>query len=314
MNLTKVDWYGFRTKAALDDVISSLNSVYFETGFKVTREHSGHGWRNIENMENIYLGHLKIGNLFYGGKGMNGWVRVDLSGTACQWMPDFSKAEECLANLLRAEKTRIDLALDTFKGEVNHDSVLKAYDEDLFLTSGRPPKLSQILPSDKKDGRTIYIGKRENQKFLRAYEKGFEIVKDLPMKETITHLDGVPIENIYRLELELKPQKKGDLPEDIISRRDQYFAGAYPYLQKVLNIEPEIFVFNRVNRPQLALESMLKHIQYQYGNTLFTALLAYHGDVSSVWSKIVGDSYNPKLIDAGVLMVGHAGCAPVFVS
>jgi hypothetical protein len=46
-------------------------------------------------------------------------------------------------------------------------------------------------------------------------------------------------------------------------------------------------------------------MKIQYGNSLYTALHAYAGDISAVWSKIVGYKHNQALLEAGVLLVEH---------
>ena len=83
------------------------------------------------------------------------------------------------------------------------------------------------------------------------------------------------------------------------------FAGAYPYLQDVLSVEPEVFVQRRERGPQLELAAALASIRKQYGATLFTGLAAYHGDFLAVWERVVGRKHNQALVDAGVLMVSH---------
>jgi phage replication initiation protein len=165
--------------------------------------------------------------------------------------------------------------------------------------------MNQILPEDPRDGRTVYVGQRDQGKFLRAYEKGYELVQDLRCKGIdIDCLNGVPIGDIYRLELELKP-KNGPLPADLIERRDEYFSGAYPYLQQVVEVEPQIFRQKREAGPQRDMESALAQIRHQYGTTLFTALAAHCGDVGAVWDKIVGKKHNDALLSKGVLLVDH---------
>ena len=198
---------------------------------------------------------------------------------------------------------RVDLALDTKQREVTHETVWVACLDGRFSCGGRPPKFTRILPGDPTDGRTIYVGKREQAKFLRGYEKGFELAKDFPKGE-VKEIDGVPIADLYRLELELKV-KHSPFPEDIIDRRDQYFAGAYPYLREVLEVEPEIFCQRRERGPQIDLAAALAVVRHQYGATLFTALSAYHGDFFAVWERIVGKKHNQHLVDAGVLLVDH---------
>jgi phage replication initiation protein len=149
------------------------------------------------------------------------------------------------------------------------------------------------------DGRTIYIGSRSGAKFLRSYEKGLQLANGA------SHIDGVAVADWYRNELELKA-KEGPLPEDIIDRRDQYFAGSYPYFQQLLcDVEPEILVNLRDRVPQLELAAALAHVRKQYGRTLFTALHAHHGDISAVWDLIVGRQHCYDLVRAGVLLVDH---------
>ena len=110
-----------------------------------------------------------------------------------------------------------------------------------------------------------------------------------------------------RLELELRSAKR-PLPLDVIAQRDQYFAGAYPYLQQVLpDVEPEILV-----RPERIIEAdllrYLEQIRRQWGTTLFTALTVYQGDVFDVWKRICGREHNERLVRAGVLLLDRFAC------
>jgi hypothetical protein len=38
---------------------------------------------------------------------------------------------------------------------------------------------------------------------------------------------------------------------------------------------------------------------------LYTALMAYGGDMTAIWDKIVGDHHSLPLVEAGVLLVDH---------
>ena len=262
------------------------------------------GWMGFEQSADICLHDMHVGLLAYGGENQRGWVNVNISGRGCEWVQDWEEAEHSAKSLPAFENRRIDLALDTVKREVTHDKVVEAYRAGLFTTSGRPPKMSQIMPEDPVDGRTIYIGTREQGKFLRGYEKGYELIKDLPERHHISQVNGHPVADIYRLELECKP-KNGPLPIDLIERRDQYFSGAYPYLQQVLEVEPEIFHQKREQALKRDMEAALAQIRHQYGSTLFTALAAHAGDVGAVWDKIVGYKHNEALLAKGVLLVDH---------
>lgn len=304
MNLTKVDWLGFRTQAEIPATVDGLRAIFGKVGPAVKIKQRKRGWMGFEQAADVCLGDMHVGLMAYGGDNQRGWVSVNISGRGCEWITDWEEAEHATKALPAFENRRIDIALDTVKREVTHESVLGAYRSGLFTTAGRPPKMSQVVPENPIDGRTIYVGSREQGKFLRGYEKGYELVKDMPHREGITSINGHPIADIYRLELEYKP-KNCPLPLDLIERRDQYFSGAYPYLQKVLEVEPEIFHQKREQAPQRDMEAALAHIRHQYGSTLFTALAAYGGDVGAVWDKIVGFKHNEALISKGVLVVEH---------
>lgn len=306
MSLTKIDWLGFRTQGEVPVTLDAIRAAFGPAGGAVQAKHRNRGWMGYEQAADLCLNDMHIGLLAYGGESQKGWVSVNLSGRGCEWVSDWEEAEDALTALPAFENRRVDIALDTYKREVTHDKVVDAYRAGLFSTggAGRPPKMNQILPEDPQDGRTIYIGQRAQGKFLRAYEKGYELVKGVRGDLEISYVDGVPIADIYRLELELKP-KNAPLPADLIERRDEYFSGAYPYLQQVVQVEPEIFKQTRERGPQLDMEAALSQIRYQYGSTLFTALAAHAGDVGAVWDKIVGKKHNEALLAKGVLMVEH---------
>jgi phage replication initiation protein len=303
MNLTKIDWLGFRTQAEIPAALAALQGAYGSVGEHLKPIPRKRGWMGYEQAADLSLGGMQVGLIAYGGENQRGWVSVNITGRGCEWMRDWEQADDALGRLPGYQNRRVDIALDTYKRETSHEGVLAAYRAGQFAIHGRPPSLSQIVPEDPTEGRTIYIGKRDQGKFLRAYEKGYQLAKDYPVE--VSHIDGAPIEDIYRLEVEFKA-KNSVLPLDIVDKRDQYFAGAYPYLQSVLAVEPEIFTQARERGPQRDLEAALENIRYQYGSTLFTALTAFHGDVGAVWEKIVGKKDNEALVALGVLLVDHA--------
>jgi phage replication initiation protein len=304
MNLTKIDWIGYRTQAEIPAAVEGIRAVFGKVGGAVQVKQRKRGWMGYEQAADVCLNDMHVGLMAYGGESQKGWVSVNISGRGCEWIHDWEEAQHALNDLPAYEARRVDIALDTFKREVTHDTVLDAYRSGLFTTRGRPPKMNQILPENPIDGRTIYVGQRDQGKFLRAYEKGFQLIKDNPHKELISKIDDAPVADIFRLELELKA-KNGPLPDDLLDRRDQYFSGAYPYLQRVVEVEPEIFTQSRERGPQRDMESALANIRFQYGSTLFTALAAHVGDVGAVWEKIVGCKHNESLLSKGVMLVDH---------
>lgn len=281
-----------------------------------------------EQSAQIVVGDLDAGLCAWGGANQKGWTYTSLTGAGCAWVPDWDLAQQAADGCEGYEPRRVDIALDTFDGSSCFDATLAAYRAGGFSPagSGRPPKCDPMKPEREQDSAIIRIGSRTGNKFLRGYEKGkqllgpaisaamradpenFDIADLLLSRESVVidgKLQAVRLWDWWRLELELKPQTAA-LPEDIIDRRDQYFAGAYPYLGEVLSdVDAQALVMPRERGPQLDLALSLETLRKQWGNTLFTALVAYHGDIGAVWEKIVGRRHNRRLVESGVLMVEH---------
>lgn len=305
MNRTTVDWWAFRSQGEPLDVLAGLRAAVGTLGEHLRLAPRDRGWQGYEQSADLLLADMSLGLMAYGGHAQRGWVHTSLTGKACAWIDDWDRAQEAIEALPAYDARRIDLALTTKDGSVTHESVLAAYRDGAFCTGGRPPTCRQIIGEDPKDGRTIYVGNRERDKLFRGYEKGWEMVRPFTSKGLIvTEVDGAPVADVYRCELELKA-KTAPLPADLIERRDQYFAGAYPYLQAVLQVAPEILVMRRERQPQRDLAAALANIRHQYGSTLYTALVAHQGDIGAVWAKVVGREHNEHLLRAGVLLVDH---------
>lgn len=302
---TTIDWLRVRVRAEPRDVLQGLKTMFPDVGKWLHLNHLDHGVMGFQQGAQILAADMVVGRMDYGGESQKGWVRVDIPGKGCEWMnfEDVSTLEE----LPSAEIRRLDVALTTWEGEVGHDQVVQAHQEGRFITRGRPPALTQITSSDERAGRTCYVGQREkSDKFARCYEKGFEMLAKAGRVPGIcTHIDGHKVEDIYRCELELKAANT-NIPWEVIERRDQYFAGAYPFFGDVLpGVEADILMRRPERAIQADLAASLENCRIQFGPTLYTALMAYHGDMTTVWDKIIGKHHSQALIDAGVLLVDH---------
>ena len=296
---TKIDWLAGRTRSQPAVVLEGLRAGFGAHGELLNLDRRLAGWMGYDSSAEVRVGNMHVGRLAWGGEHQRGWVHASITGKGCDWVEDWDALQDGLQALQAWEPRRVDIALDTFGRECTHEKVLQAHRDGGFTTRGRPPALSQIIHEDPTVGRTIYIGKRTSEKFVRAYEKGLQLAAG-PV------IDGVPAEDWYRVELECKV-KDNPLPADIIDRRDQYLAGSYPYLQQLLpNVHPEILVSMRERAPQLDLAAALENVRVQYGRTLFTAMVAYGGDISAVWGKVCARQHNEELLRSGVLLVEHA--------
>lgn len=301
---TTVDWLRFRTQGTPGEVLEAIRPLMGQLGPQMALGSYGKGLFGFRHSLPLMLGqNVPMGRLDFGGESQRDWIRVDMPGKACQWVQDWD-AVEAIEALPAAEIRRLDIAMTTWRGEMTHDQVVKAYEAGKFTTRGRPPNLRTITNSDPRAGRTCYVGNREADKFMRCYEKGYELAAKVPGM-LVTHIDGFKVEDIYRCELELKAEGT-PIPWETIERRDQYFAGSYPFCAELLpGVEADILQRRPEKAPQRELQAALANCRAQFGNTLFTALVAYQGDIGAVWDKVVGREHSKHLLAAGVLLVDH---------
>lgn len=304
---TCVDWLRFRTQAEPLAGLEALRPMFGTLADCVALKPLGRGILGFRQAASVKVADIVVGRVDYGGESQRGWVRWDLSGKGCEWIQRWD-AIDLVEALPAAEIRRLDIALTTWNGQIGHDSVCAAHAAGRFGSGGRPPALQQIISSDSRAGRTCNIGKRDGaDKFFRGYEKGFELAGKLPpsLAASCTHVDGHPLEGIYRCEVELKAENR-PIPWEVVERRDQYFAGSYPFCADVLpGVEADILMRRPEREPQTELIAALENCRVQYGQTLYTALMAHGGDMTAVWDKIVGTGHNRALVEAGVLMVDH---------
>ena len=309
---TTVDWLRFRAKDEPVQILDALRPMYGSMAGDLHLAPGQKGILGFRQASTIKLQDIPIGRMDFGGESQRGWVRVDIPGKGCEWVQDWCATDE-VESLTSAQIRRLDIALTTWDGEVTHERVLQAHQDGKFITGGKPPELRQIVSSDQYAGRTCYIGSRECAKFLRCYEKGFEVYQKMIAKTWEAYgfspvgmkFDGKRIEDIYRVELELKPDRCV-IPWETIDQRDQYFAGAYQFNAELLpEVEPDILRRDPRKAPQRELQALLGVIRQQYGKSLYTACAAFQGDIGAVWDQIVGNEHNPRLVEAGVLMVDH---------
>lgn len=302
---TTVDWLRFRVQEEPREALEALRPMFGDAGHLLRLKSLPRGILGFQQATTIQLADLPVGRMDFGGVAQRGWVRVDIPAKGCEWIQDWTSID-AVESLPSAEIRRLDVALTTWEGEIGHDQVIKAHSEGRFITNGRPPAMRTIVSTDPRAGRTCYVGAREkSDKFLRAYEKGHELAAKHGQGMTITHIDGKRVEDIYRVELELKAENR-PIPWDVIGQRDQYFAGAYPFCADVLpGVEADILMRRKERAPQTDLAAALANCRTQFGSILHTAMHAYGGDITAVWDQVVGNKHSEALVEAGVLMVEH---------
>ncbi|MBI5427315.1 MAG: replication initiation factor domain-containing protein [Nitrospinae bacterium] len=91
---------------------------------------------------------------------------IAIPGSALQFM-DLEKVRKLGEDKLQGWITRVDLYADFFEDEYTVDRAVKDYQAGLYNSGGRKPSHRYVGPleaSEGSEGRTLYIGRRENGK------------------------------------------------------------------------------------------------------------------------------------------------------
>lgn len=308
MQKTAVDWLTLRcrnnARVAFDLILPAFGSCADLVTFSPGADPKD-GWTRAAEI--MCGGDIVLGRVDYEGESQKGWVRIILTGEGCSWVQDWEQVAKWGGLLDSAEIRRLDIALTTYDGEVNHQMVIAAHEAGEFQAgAGRPPVRRTIESSDPRAGKTVYVGKRECAKFFRAYEKGFEMLKDVRRgREDVTHIGGDLVENIYRLEVELKAVDKY-IPWDAVTDRDAVFAGSYPFCARMVGrAKGRVLKALPSFKPVVSLDRALDNCRVSYGSILRTALEALDGDKLELINRVIGRTHSDALVRAGVLTVKH---------
>lgn len=193
-----------------------------------------------------------VGRVDYGGEFHKGRARLDLSGSACQLVNDWLALRTWAGRQWEVKLTRVDLAVDCLLGEFTVEDARDWYLAGDFNAGGRMPRHStpgDWLTPQTVHGRTLEVGRRENGKMCRVYEKGRQL--------------GDSASSWTRFEVEWRNNDR-DLPLDVLTDCDRYFAGAYKCLQRLLDAMPERIPTHQ-KEGEIALEKLTVHARSAYG-------------------------------------------------
>jgi phage replication initiation protein len=193
---------------------------------------------------------VSVGSCYWGGAHHGGRARVELSGTGCSRVLSWLDFQNHIANFAELKLTRIDLAVDLLDGEFNVEDCANWYQAGEFIVGGRPPRHSLIGDwLNPVHGRTFEVGRRENGKMLRCYEKGRQL--------------GDPSSQWTRFEVEIRNNDR-DIPLDILTDSDKYFTGAYSCLERILDAAAERIKTHQ-KEGEISLENLTEYARTSYG-------------------------------------------------
>lgn len=205
-----------------------------------------HTWNLVE----------KAGMVSIGGQAGTILVQITGHGLACARQGWQERLAEFAKAATRFVITRCDLAYDDHDGQQYSTArALQDYQEGRFTARGRPPSCEQrgnwIRPDGK--GLSFYVGKRENGKMLRVYEKGRQL--------------GDTESEWVRVELELH-NKDRYIPFDVIERPECYLAGAYSALEWVCDADQVERIATLRKVAMISYETLVGHMRRSYGGLI----------------------------------------------
>jgi phage replication initiation protein len=213
------------------------------------------------------------------GYGPQGAI-LSLSGEACHLVPDWPAFVVFLRDKLGARISRWDGAVDDFTGTHSVDMSLQMYLDGKFNAGGNEPTCDQrgnwIKPDGK--GRTLYVGKRENGKMARIYEKGMQL--------------GTPWHPWTRWEVELHNTSR-IIPFDVLLEPGKYVAGAYP---KAMGwVQEEIQRISTIQKTgKISYDASIHHAKNAYGK-LINVMLEIEGTPEKVVEKLIREGIPARL-------------------
>jgi phage replication initiation protein len=204
---------------------------------------------------------------------------LSLSGEACHLVPNWSDLIILLRDRLGAQISRWDGAVDDFNGIHSVDMASQMYDDGKFNSGGNEPTCEERGNWRKPDGkgRTFYVGKRENGKMARIYEKGMQL--------------GTPGHPWVRWEVELHNTSRV-IPFEVLLEPGKYLAGTYPALDWVQDEMQRIRTIQKTG--QITYDSSVHHAKRSVGK-LVNVMMAKEGSAEKVVEMLIRDGIPKRL-------------------
>ena len=302
---TRIDWFAFRSRPASVDVVRDalIDAIKADgLGLDVEFVRASGGWQGYACREYIELAGTRLGFVAWGGEHQRGWVYVSISGEGCGWICKWTFFDRALQSLPEFEHKRIDIAFDVYSG-LRYEDAEEAWEAGGFdQRTGSRPKRDRFGVPER--GRTFYVGSRTSDRYLRVYEKGLKLLSENP--DAVHPASGAfNLAEWVRVELECKASDSA-LPRDIVSDRDRYFAGAYPWTGRLLcQVEGRRWVADPVDRAGLEVIQAMRQLRRQAGAQLATLLHVIEDPAVLMHALTDGCEHSPRLVKGGALLVSR---------
>jgi phage replication initiation protein len=256
---------------------STLEQIF---GFGVTLNRQ----RGLNFYESSFVLGDRWGHVCVGGQNDTFLVQLTGQGSLASKPGWEKRAHDWLSTIPSARITRIDIAHDDYTGRYSPQQALQDYIDGKFTSRGRRPHWDQrgnwVYPDG--SGLTGYVGKRENGKLLRVYEKGKQL--------------GAQLLDLYakwtRIELELHNEGRV-IPLDTLINPGPYLSGAYPALAWISEESCRIATKQKIL--EITFKDSVEMVKNQVGRYV-NAMLQVYGSAEEVITKITRSGIPERLV------------------
>lgn len=242
----------------------------------------GRGWNGYTTRHDLTDGQdVPLGLIASGGERQRGTIHVELNAHACALVQNWQDFKAWVdENAVRL--TRSDLAHDDLEGKTfTMQKMADWYQQGEFNCGGRQP--SHTLAGDwlldgSPSGRTLYIGKRENGKMLRIYEKGKQL--------------GDTASPWVRVELELRGKNR-IIPSDVLINPGKYLAGSFRCLNFLSIVQEKIRTITKA--ATISYARAVEHARLMVGKLVNVMMMVAGGDAFQVIGELNRDGFPERL-------------------
>jgi DNA relaxase NicK len=314
----KIDYLSFTSRKQPHELVELFNAVI--KNIRVVP--NPRGWVGYPHSATIFRGDENIGLLAYGAP--HGRNFFSISGAGCRYWNDWCC--QLVRELLKdaaARITRIDLALDFYRGEVSYEDCEAALAGGKFSLKqgGRKPAVDRYTSEGHygNKGRTLYVGAASSSKRMCCYEKGLEQFGRLPAKwleeqgaaavashtfdlENFGGPGDARVADWLRMELRYSNDDRNLDYDDyaIVVDRDAAFAGANPFNAEVLELADGVRPPTLMTEVEGDIEKMKLACKDSYGG-LVRAMRLLGETPEKIVADLMGLKPAKRLVKAGYL-------------
>jgi DNA relaxase NicK len=284
-DVAHIDWLAFSFMppdgtSSISELLSQLALLFGLPCIPATSK--GRGWNGYATRYDLSDGQdVPLGLIASGGEQQRGTMHVELNAHACALVTDWS-AFAVWGESLQAKITRVDLAHDDLDGNTfTMEKMSDWYKQGQFNCGGRQP--SHTLAGDwlldgSPSGRTLYIGKRENGKMLRIYEKGKQL--------------GDSVSPWVRVELQLGGKAR-IIPWESLTTPGNYLAGSFNCLNFLSDVQEKIRTITKA--ATISYTRAVAHARLMVGKLVNVMMEVAGGDAFQVISELNRDGHPARL-------------------